>query len=52
MDNKPIKQLSNERKHEYNVNRIPAIVPLAALQFGVYYLEGHISLKNGPIAPS
>jgi hypothetical protein len=35
-----------------SINRTPAIMPLAALYFGVYYLEGHISLKKGPIAPS
>jgi hypothetical protein len=28
------------------VNRIPAMVPLAALYFGLYYLEGHIFLKH------
>jgi hypothetical protein len=28
------------------INRIPAIVPLATLYFGLYYLEGHIFLKN------
>jgi hypothetical protein len=27
-------------------NRIPAMVPLAALYFGLYYLEGHIFLKH------
>jgi hypothetical protein len=34
------------------LNRTQAIVPLAALYFGVYYSEGHISLKMGLIAPS
>jgi hypothetical protein len=30
----------------WSINRIPAIVPLAALYFGVFSLKGHISLKN------
>jgi hypothetical protein len=30
-----------------SVNSSPAIMLLAALYFGLYYLEGHIFLKNG-----
>ena len=33
------------------INRIPAIVPLAALNFGVYFSEGHISLKKWTYCP-
>jgi hypothetical protein len=29
-----------------NINRTPAMVPLAAPLFGLYYSRGHISLKN------
>jgi hypothetical protein len=32
-------------------NSSPAIMPLAALYFGVYFFGGHISLKNGTICP-
>jgi hypothetical protein len=32
-------------------NRTPAMMPLVALYFGVYYSEGHISLKNWTYCP-
>jgi hypothetical protein len=33
------------------LNSSPAIMPLAALYFGVIFLKGHISLKNGTYCP-
>jgi hypothetical protein len=33
------------------VNSSPAIMPLAALYFGVHFFQGHISLKNWTISP-
>jgi hypothetical protein len=31
---------------EFVFNRIQAIIPLTGLAFGVFFLRGHISLKN------
>jgi hypothetical protein len=33
------------------INSSPAIMPLAASYFGVIFLRGHISLKNGTFFP-
>jgi hypothetical protein len=41
--------VKNTYKNPYSlkaVNRIPAMVSLAALYFGLYYFEGHILIKN------
>jgi hypothetical protein len=44
--------LSEEKKKKiFPTNSSPAIMPLAALYFGVIFLRGHISLKNGTFCP-
>jgi hypothetical protein len=41
-----IKMNDEEKMNDEDVNRTPAMAPILAPLFGVFFLGGHISLKN------